>query len=139
MTKFFGAYAATALMMVLVDMVWLDVIAKPLYQQGIGHLMADSPKMGVAVVFYALYPLGLVVFAVLPNAVSQAVGPGWPGSLLAGALFGFIAYATYDLSNLATLKDWPLYLTVVDIAWGSCVSGVSAAVGGLALQHFSAG
>lgn len=139
MTKFFGTYAATALMMVLVDMVWLDVIAQPLYQQGMGHLMADSPRMGVAVVFYALYPLGLVVFAVLPNAVSQAVGPGWLGSLLAGALFGCIAYATYDLSNLATLKDWPLYLAVIDIAWGSCVSGVSAAVGGLALRHFSAG
>ena len=138
MAKYFGTYAATALVMVLIDMVWLGVIAKPFYQQGIGHLMADSPKLWAAVLFYVLYPVGLVVFGVLPNAVNQAVSVGWLGALLAGAVFGFLAYATYDLTNLATLKDWPLSIALIDMAWGTAVSGVSAAVGWRALQHFSA-
>lgn len=139
MTKFLSAYAATALVMVLIDMVWLGAIAKPLYQQGIGHLMAESPKLWAAVLFYLLYPVGVVVFSVLPNVLNQAVSSGWRGSLLAGALFGFIAYATYDLTNLATLKDWPLSLALIDMAWGSVVSGVSAAVGWRVYAHFSAG
>ena len=138
MIKYLSTYGATAVVMILIDMVWLGVIAKPFYQQGIGHLMADSPKLWAAVLFYLLYPVGLVVFAVLPNAVNQVVASGWLGWLLAGALFGFVPYATYDLTNLSTLKDWPLSVALVDMAWGSAVSGVSAAVGRLVWEHFSA-
>ena len=124
MNKLLLAYAATAAAMLALDMLWLGVIAKPLYQQGIGHLMAEKPVIPIAALFYALYPVGLMIFAVAPHAAAE-----WHRGLLAGALFGFFAYATYDLTNLATLKNWPLGLALLDIAWGSAVSAVAAAAG----------
>ena len=136
MTKYLSTYAATALVMVLIDLVWLGVVAKPLYQRGIGHLMTEQPVLWAAALFYLLYPVGLVVFAVLPNAVNGMVSSGWMGSLLAGALFGLIAYATYDLTNLATLRGWPLSLSLIDMAWGSSVSAIAAAVGKRVLEQF---
>ena len=96
--------------------------------------MADQPNLAAAAVFYALYPLGLMRFAVLPHRLDSAIGP----TLSAAALFGFFAYATSDLSNLATLRDWPVGLSLIDIAWGSVVSMASAAAGKLALDRFSA-
>ena len=138
MAKYFGTYAATALVMVLIDMVWLGVIAKPIYQQGIGHLMADSPKLWAAVLFYVLYPVGLVVFGVLPNAVNQAVSVGWLGALLAGAVFGFLAYATYDLTNQATLKTWPVQVTLIDIAWGASATALASGVAAWAALRLGA-
>jgi uncharacterized membrane protein len=131
-TKLFAAYAATVIVMVALDLLWLGVIAKPLYQQGIGHLMAERPNVAVAVLFYAVYALGIVVFAVVQEPIT-----GWGRAALMGALFGFFAYATYDLTNLATLKGWPVGLVVVDIAWGCVVSGVSAAAGRLAFERFA--
>ena len=130
MNKYFAAYAGTAIVMVLLDLLWLGVIAKPLYQQGIGHLMAERPNIAVAVLFYALYAAGIVIFAVTP----QSGGSGWITTLVMAALFGFFAYATYDLTNLATLRDWPLKLSLIDIAWGTVVSAVSAAGGKAALD-----
>jgi uncharacterized membrane protein len=130
MNKYIAAYAGTAIVMVALDMLWLGVIAKPLYQSGIGHLMAESPKIGVAVAFYLLYALGVVIFAVVP----QHGGSGWGTTLLMGALFGFFAYATYDLTNLATLRDWPWRLSLIDMAWGTAVSAASAAGGKAALD-----
>ncbi len=130
MNKYLAAYAGTAVVMVLLDLLWLGVIAKPLYQQGIGHLMADKPNIAVAVVFYALYAAGIVIFAVSP----QSGGTLW-GTLAMGALFGFFAYATYDLTNLATLRGWPLKLSLIDIAWGTFVSAAAAAGGKVALDR----
>jgi uncharacterized membrane protein len=130
MNKYLAAYAGTAVVMVLLDLLWLGVIAKPLYQQGIGHLLADKPNIAVAVVFYALYAAGIVIFAVSP----QSGGTLW-GTLAMGALFGFFAYATYDLTNLATLRGWPLKLSLIDIAWGTFVSAASAAGGKVALDR----
>ena len=124
MNKLLLAYAATALVMLALDMLWLGVIAKPLYQQGIGHLMAEKPILPIAALFYAMYPVGLMIFAVVPHAAAE-----WHRALLAGALFGFFAYATYDLTNLATLKNWPWGLALLDIAWGTAVSGVAVVVG----------
>jgi uncharacterized membrane protein len=129
MNKYVAAYAGTAIVMVALDMLWLGVIAKPLYQQGIGHLMAEQPHVGVAVLFYLLYALGVVIFAVAP----QHGGSSWATTLTMGALFGFFAYATYDLTNLATLRNWPLRLSLIDIAWGTVVSALSAAGGKAAL------
>ncbi len=129
MQKTLLAYAATTLVMVAIDLVWLGVIAKPLYQQGIGHLMAAEPKLGAAALFYLLYPVGLMVFAVLPGA-----SPAWGDTALKAALFGFFAYATYDLTNLATLKEWPTSLALIDMAWGTAVSAVAALAGRWAYQ-----
>jgi len=130
MNKYVAAYAGTAIVMVALDMLWLGVIAKPMYQQGIGHLMAEKPNVGIAVLFYLLYALGVVIFAVSPQHNSSS----WTVTLAMGALFGFFAYATYDLTNLATLRDWPLRLSLIDIGWGTVVSAASAASGKAALD-----
>ena len=132
MSKYLAAYGVTAVVMIAIDLVWLGLIAKPLYQGGIGHLMADQPNIPIALVFYLIYALGLMVFAITPE---QSV-PGWSRALMVGALFGFFAYATYDLTNLSTLRGWPLGLSLMDIAWGTLVSGVSSAAGKLALDRF---
>jgi len=133
MKRQLAAYAGTMIVMVGLDMLWLGVIAKPIYQNGIGHLMADQPNVQVAVLFYALYGLGLVVFAVLPAGPA----PGWAKTVGMASLFGFFAYATYDLTNLATLKQWPIGLSVMDMAWGTCISAAAAA-GGKALMDWAA-
>ena len=125
MKRQLAAYAGTLIVMVGLDALWLGFIAKPIYVQGIGHLMADKPNVPVAVLFYALFAIGLVVFAVLPAGPA----PGWGKTLAMAALFGFFAYATYDLTNLATLKQWPIGLSLLDITWGTCVSAAAAAAG----------
>lgn len=132
MNRTLAAYAATAVTMLLIDMVWLGVIARPLYQQGIGHLMAPQPNLWAAALFYLLYPAGLVLFAVAPNAGSAALQ-----TALMGAAFGLFAYATYDLTNLATLKGWPLGLSVIDTLWGAAASAVAATAGRAAINHFT--
>ena len=134
-TRYLAIYAGTATLMVLLDLIWLGLVAKPLYQQGIGHLMSEQPRVAVAVAFYLVYALGLVVFAVMPHAA--LAGP-WKAAMF-GALFGFFAYATYDLTNLATLRGWPLGLSLLDMAWGALVSGLSAAAGKAVLDRLPPG
>lgn len=134
MIKYLGEYAATTVVMVALDLLWLGVIAKPLYQQGIGHLMADQPNLVVAALFYVLFPVGLMIFAVMPTGLTS----GWGKTITAAALFGFFTYATYDLTNLATLKNWPVALAFVDVTWGVVVSAVSAAAGKIALDRLTA-
>ena len=131
MNRYAAAYAGTLMVMVLLDLIWLGLIAKPLYQQGIGHLMAEQANVVAAVAFYALFAVGIVVFAVAPVSGRS----GWGSTLAMGAAFGFFAYATYDLTNLATLRGWPLRLSLIDIAWGSLVSAASAAGGKAAMDR----
>jgi uncharacterized membrane protein len=128
--KYFAGYLGAASVMLALDMLWLGVIARPIYQQSIGHLMAERPDVGVAAAFYALYAAGVLIFAVVP----QAEDPAWGRTVLMGALFGFFAYATYDLTNLATLRNWPWRLTLVDMAWGTLLSAVSAAAAKAAMN-----
>jgi uncharacterized membrane protein len=128
-----AAYAGTLTVMVGLDGLWLGIVARPLYVRGIGHLMAEKPNLAAAASFYALFGLGLVVFAVLPAGPA----PGWGRTMGVAALFGFLAYATYDLTNLATLREWPLGLSLLDIAWGAGVS-TAAAAGGKALMDWAA-
>jgi uncharacterized membrane protein len=118
--------------MLALDGLWLGLLAKDFYQQGLGHLMADSPRWLPALLFYGLYPMGLLYFAVLP----QSQDAGLAQSLLRGALFGLLAYGTYDLSNLATLKGWPVQVAVVDMAWGTLASCLATLAGRLALDRF---
>ena len=107
-----------------VDMVWLGLAAKNFYAKHIGFLMKANVNWAAAILFYLLFIAGLVVFVVTP-----ALDKGsWVRALLLGALFGLITYATYDLTNLATLKDWPLVVTVVDLIWGA-VLAASVSVG----------
>jgi uncharacterized membrane protein len=125
MTRLLGSGATTLLVMLALDLVWLGLVARPLYESGIGHLMAERPFVPAAVLFYLVFAVGLMVFAVTP---ATAEG-GWRRAALAGAMFGFFAYATYDLTNLATLRGWPIWLAALDIAWGTLVGAASSAAG----------
>jgi uncharacterized membrane protein len=132
MTKYLFAYVITAVVMVVIDFIWLGYIAKPIYERGIGHLMTDKPNVTVAVLFYLIFAIGLMIFAVVPNEATT----GWQKTIVSAALFGFIAYATYDLTNLATLKNWPVSVSLIDMAWGTLVSAIAAAAGRLALTKY---
>lgn len=109
----------------LIDMVWLMGIAKRLYADKLGYLMASKPNLLAALLFYLLFIVGLQVFVVQPALLSGS----WLAALLPGLLFGLVTYATYDLTNLATVRDWPVLITVLDLLWGSFVSGVTSLAG----------
>ena len=129
MKHYLAAYAGTFTVMIALDLLWLGVLAKPLYQKGLGALMLEQPLWAVAALFYALFALGLVIFGVAPQEPSRS----WPRTLVMGALFGFFCYATYDLTNLATLKNWPVGLSLMDMAWGTVVSTAAVAGGKTAM------
>ena len=116
------AYLATMAVFLALDAVWLSLMAARLYQPHIGHLMAPAVDWLAAALFYPLYILGLLVFAVRPALVAGRAA----SALRLGALFGLIAYATYDLTNQATLRDWSWTVTLADLAWGAFVSGSAA-------------
>jgi uncharacterized membrane protein len=122
MTKYLIAYGAAVAVLAVLDAIWLGVVARDFYREQIGHLMASDVRMGVAVGFYLVYLAGVVIFAVVPaldaGSFARAVGMG--------ALFGFFAYMTYDMTNLATLRDWPVKVAVVDVLWGTFVSAAAA-------------
>jgi len=102
----------------VIDMVWLVLVAKKFYQQQIGFLMKPDINWFAAIIFYLLFIAGLVIFVISPAVEKHS----WVHAVLFGALFGLITYATYDLTNLATLKDWPLLVTVVDLIWGTVLA-----------------
>src|SRR4030042_4394531 len=101
-----------------IDMVWLVLIAKNFYREQIGFLMKPDINWVAAIVFYLLFIAGLVVFVISPAVQKHS----WTHAILFGALFGLISYATYDLTNLATIKGWPVLVTLVDLAWGMVLS-----------------
>lgn len=101
-----------------IDMLWLTVIASKFYKSQIGHLMADKAKLLPAAIFYIIFIAAMVYFVIIPALEHQNMTQ----LLLSAAIFGFVTYATYDLTNMATLKDWPLLVTVVDLAWGTFIS-----------------
>ena len=126
MARMITAYVVTAIVFLGIDYLWLSRVAKSFYFDRLGDMVLDKPKMGAAALFYAVYVIGIVIFAVAP----ALKGPGGATTAaLYGALFGFFAYATYDMTNYATLKNWPVAITVVDIAWGTVLTGVSALAG----------
>jgi uncharacterized membrane protein len=110
----------------VLDSVWLKSTSK-FYRRNLGHLLADKPHLGYAVVFYVLYIVGIVFFALRP----ALDGGSWLTALGYGAALGTFAYATYDLTNAATLKKWPLSIVVADIPWGAVLTGVATVVGWL--------
>lgn len=115
---FLKLYAIALPVFFAIDMLWLGVIAKNLYRSQIGSLMKSDINWIAAIIFYALFIVGLVVFVITP-AVEKG---SWVTALTLGALFGLITYATYDLTNLATLKDWPLRITLIDLVWGAVLA-----------------
>lgn len=133
-TKHLVAWAVTFVVLLVIDMIWLGVIAKSMYQEAMGDLMSPNPRLAFAAVFYLAYPIGLLVFAIVPGLAAQGV----MRAALMGGLFGLFCYATYDLTNLAVIRNWPLALSFIDIAWGTVVSGVAAAAGAATLRWFEA-
>jgi uncharacterized membrane protein len=102
----------------IIDIVWLGVIAKGLYARQIGHLMKEHINWTAAVLFYLIFVAGLVVFVIAPAVQRNS----WTHAAAFGALFGLVTYAAYDLTNLATMKDWPLSITVIDLVWGAVLA-----------------
>lgn len=119
------SYFSTLIALFAIDGLWLLVIANKFYKKYLGYLMADNPKMIAAVIFYLLYAFGISMLVILP-ALKGNFGLG--KVFLTGALLGLIAYAAYDLTNQAIVKDWPIIVTVVDMAWGAFLTGTVATI-----------
>lgn len=120
-------YLITLAVFFVIDMVWLGVVAKSFYRKHLGFLMSPKVNWAAALLFYLVFIAGLLIFVIRP-----ALAQGEPlKALLMGALFGLISYATYDLSNLATLKDWPMVVTIVDLVWGTTLGGLVSLAGAL--------
>ena len=132
MITYVVAYIATLVVFLAADMVWLGTMVNRIYRPALGDILSASVNFPPALVFYLIYPVGLVIFAVMPGLRSGSVAT----AAMYGALFGFFTYATYDLSNYATLRNWTLQVTVVDIAWGTLLGAMAAAVGCLAAARF---
>ena len=116
------AYVSTLVVFLLCDMAWLGTMANRLYRPTLGDMMLGSPDLPAAAAFYGIYPIGLIIFAVLPALKSASL----PEAALSGALFGFFTYMTYDLTNQATLRNWTLQLSAIDIGWGTLLGAISA-------------
>jgi uncharacterized membrane protein len=122
LTRSLLVFAVTLSIFFAIDLVWLGVVARNFYQEQIGHLMSPEVNWAAAVLFYAVYIGGIVLFAVKP-----AFEVGSPARALAyGAALGFVAYATYDLTNQATMRNWPVLVTVIDLAWGTVLTATVA-------------
>ena len=131
MSKLLVPYVAIVVTMMILDVVWIGGVARPLYNRGIGHLMAAQPNWIAAVAFYLLFAAGVMAFVVLPRAAGD-----WRMAAAWGAAFGFMTYMTYDLTNMATLRDWPLGLSFIDVAWGCLATGLAGTAGRLAADRF---
>jgi len=124
-------YLLTLAVFFLIDMVWLGVVAKSFYRRHLGYLMGPRVVWPAAVLFYLLFIAGLLVFAVRPALVAAAPLK----ALFLGAFLGLLAYATYDLTNLATIKDWPVIVTAVDLVWGAVLGGLVSWLSALAARR----
>lgn len=122
MLKYFAIYGSFFITLIAIDLVWLLGIAKSLYRDEMGDLMASEPKLMAGLAFYLLYAFGATIFVTIPALSKQSL----IYALQYGALFGFFCYMTYDLTNLAVIRDFPTRLAFVDMAWGSFVTAVSA-------------
>jgi len=128
MMRYFKLYLVSLAAFFAIDMLWLGLVARSFYQQYLGFLMDTSPNWFVAIIFYLLFVVGILVFVVLPGLGANSLKT----TLSRAALFGLITYATYDLTNLATLKDWPALLSIVDMLWGTFLSVSVSCIGFIA-------
>ncbi len=121
---FLKLYLLSVPVFFLIDMIWLVFVARNFYKEQIGHLMASSVNWAAAIIFYLLFLLGLVYFVIAPGYESGNVNR----LILSALFFGLVTYATYDLTNLATLKNWPVLVTIVDMAWGAILAALVSIV-----------
>ncbi len=123
MIDFLKLYFLSFVTFLGIDMLWLGLVAKNFYRVHLAPLMADQVRFGAAFLFYVIYVFGFVVFVILPSLESKSL----IFALFRGALFGLVCYATYDLTNLATIKNFPMKVVVVDLLWGTCITALTAA------------
>jgi uncharacterized membrane protein len=123
--KLFISYLLTSVVFFAIDMVWLGFIAKDLYRKYLGNFLSDKVNWTAAIVFYLLFIIGIFYFAILPAVEKNSLMK----AIISGAFFGILTYATYDLTNLATLKNWPLPIVFIDIAWGALLTGIVSTAG----------
>lgn len=116
-------YALTIPVFFLIDMIWLGSLAKKFYGDNVGHLLSEKVNWKAALLFYIIYIIGILYYSVVPSLEDG----NWQSALLLGSTFGFFTYATYDLTNLATLKNWSVKVVLVDIIWGMILCGAVAA------------
>jgi uncharacterized membrane protein len=128
MAFYIKLYLITLLAFFAIDMVWLGLVARTFYGQQLDFLLSPTTNWAAAIIFYLLFILGILVFVVLPGLEDDSRKT----TILRAALFGLVTYATYDLTNLATVKDWPLLVTIVDLAWGTVLSIAVSCIGFLA-------
>lgn len=133
MRPYATAFIFTTVVFLALDFVWLGFVAKDFYRTQIGPLLLEKPLLGVAFAFYLLYAIGIVTFAVMPALETDS----WVRAMTSGALLGLIAYSTYDLTNLATLRGWSAKLALIDLAWGTIVTSLAATAGYFATRSFS--
>ncbi|MCZ8043032.1 MAG: DUF2177 family protein [Beijerinckiaceae bacterium] len=127
------AYAAAALAFLAVDAVWLSTMADLMYRPLLGDLLAPSFRLGPAILFYVIYIAGIVFFAIRPALATGRLAT----AALHGAALGFVAYGTYDLTNHATLRDWPAIITVADMIWGTVLTASASVAGYAAARRFA--
>lgn len=120
---YFAAYVTVLVIFGIIDAVWLSTMGRLLYRPALGDILLTDLRIGPAIAFYLMYPVGVVTFAVLPGLRNHDV----TGAFLSALLFGAIAYGTYDLTNYATLRHWTLPITLIDICYGAIASGLAAA------------
>jgi uncharacterized membrane protein len=124
MKAYVVSYAAALVVFLAADMVWLGTMVGRIYRPALGDILAPTVNLPPALFFYLIYPVGLMIFAILPGLKSGSITT----AAAYGALFGFFTYATYDLSNFATLRNWTFQVTVIDIVWGTLLGAMTAAV-----------
>ncbi|QSX08856.1 DUF2177 family protein [Alkalibacter rhizosphaerae] len=125
-------YLVSVVVFFAIDLVWLGVIAKNLYQKYLGYLMRNPVNWAAAIIFYLIFVAGMVFFVIHPALEKGS----FSYAILVGALFGFITYATYDLTNLATVRDWPLFITVVDLIWGTTLGALTSGIAFFVVHTF---
>ena len=124
------AYILSLVIFVIMDLICLTSTTQALYRPVLGNMLVEQLRVGPAIAFYLLYPLGIEIFAVAPALKAGSIQP----ATAYGALFGFFAYAAYDLTNFATLRHWTAHITVIDLAWGAFATGVTATLAYLATK-----
>lgn len=131
MAHYITAYLVSVPIFFLLDMIWLGVVARSLYQNQLGHLLGPV-NWPVAIIFYLVFLVGLTIFATLPALEKQSLHT----ALVYGALFGFFTYATYDLTNWSTIKDWPAVVSLIDMVWGTVLAASVSGATYLAMTQF---
>ena len=130
--KLLICYVLTFAVFFILDMAWLGFIAKDLYKKYLGGFLSEQVNWTAAIIFYILFVVGVFIFAILPSVEKNSL----TSAIMLGALFGFFTYATYDLTNLATLKNWPLNIVFIDILWGSLLTGMVSTAGFYIVKYF---